>query len=363
MQEVLRYLVEEGLVVWRGDHWEGRWRRTEEALPEAGIPGGLRDVIGKRFSRLSPSCAQLLGVASVIGRDFPLDVLLGVAGLSEEDVFAGLEEARDLALLEEISAPGALTYRFGHALFRQTLYEDLLAPRRLRLHQQVARALEEKYADRLEEHSAELAGHYAHSTDKDDLAKAITYFRMAATRDIGVYAYAEASEHLEQALAAQQALDSRDRSSRCDLLLALGEVLMPSGEPLRVAEELAEGAFSLAEALRDEERAAAACRLALNALNRYGAVSARSGTQWQKWAGRIDRYAPAGTVSRVYADLAVGSQWGAQGWARSLGALELARQLGEPEATFQCARQLLLGGRLTHWEESLALAEEFAVRP
>jgi predicted ATPase len=40
----------------------------------------LRDVIGKRLSRLSESCNQILSVAAVIGRDFRLEVLQRVAG-------------------------------------------------------------------------------------------------------------------------------------------------------------------------------------------------------------------------------------------------------------------------------------------
>ena len=69
-------------------------------------------------------------------------------------------------MLEERSLPGAVRYRFAHAFFRQTLYEEMIAPRRLRLHQQVARALEAQYATRRDEHAAELAEHFAQSTDR-----------------------------------------------------------------------------------------------------------------------------------------------------------------------------------------------------
>jgi hypothetical protein len=43
------------------------------------IPEGLRDVIGRRLSLLSPDCNRLLSVASVIGREFTLDILRTVA--------------------------------------------------------------------------------------------------------------------------------------------------------------------------------------------------------------------------------------------------------------------------------------------
>ncbi len=84
VQEVLRYLVEEGLVVREG----GQWVRTDGSDPEAGIPEGLRDVIGKRLSRLGELGNRVLSVASVIGREFRLDVLERVAGLPEEELYS-----------------------------------------------------------------------------------------------------------------------------------------------------------------------------------------------------------------------------------------------------------------------------------
>ena len=69
VQEVLRYLVEEGMLA-RGH--DGSARQTP---PEMRIPEGLLDVIGKRLSRLSQECNNVLGLAAVIGREFPMEVL------------------------------------------------------------------------------------------------------------------------------------------------------------------------------------------------------------------------------------------------------------------------------------------------
>src|SRR5213594_1132332 len=182
VQEVLRYLVEEGITVRR----DGRYQLANPDDPEAGIPEGLRDVIGKRLSRLSPECNRLLTIAAVIGRDFDLETLRRVAELDEEALVGGLEEALKVGVLEEQAARGALRYRFAHAFFRQTLYEELSGPRRLRWHQQVARALEAQYTNRLEEHAAEMAEHFAQATDPEGLAKAIHYSQMAARRALAV---------------------------------------------------------------------------------------------------------------------------------------------------------------------------------
>src|SRR5207244_4496744 len=146
------------------------------------IPEGLRDVIGRRLSRLSPECNRLLAIAAVIGRDFRLDTLQTVAGLPEEAVIGGLEEATHIGVLEEQARVGVIRYRFAHAFFRQTLYEEMSAPRRLRVHQEVARAMEAQYAARLDEHAVELAEHFAQSTDPADLAKAVRYSELAGRR-------------------------------------------------------------------------------------------------------------------------------------------------------------------------------------
>ena len=105
-----------------------------------------------------------------------------------------------------------IRYRFTHAFFRQTLYEEMIAPQRLKLHQQVARALETQYAKRLEEHAAELAEHFSQSTDPADLKKAVKYGEMAAKRATDVYAYGEAVRLLDQALKVQKVLDPDDKA-------------------------------------------------------------------------------------------------------------------------------------------------------
>jgi hypothetical protein len=69
---------------------------------------------------------------------------------------------------ERFAVGSTVIYRFGHAFFRQVLYEEMLAPRRIRLQRSIARVLEKVYARRLDEHASELAEHYAFSSDVAD---------------------------------------------------------------------------------------------------------------------------------------------------------------------------------------------------
>ncbi len=375
-------MVEEGFITHEG----GRWHRAGTDAPELHIPEGLRDVIGKRLSRLSPECNRLLAVASVIGRDFSLEILgnvvqafaqpgaagpqeTGPHGAEEDRLIAALEEAVRVGVLEERARVGGAEYRFSHAFFRQTLYEEMSVPRRLRQHQQVARVLEAQYATRLGDHAAELADHFAHSSDKTDLAKAVQYGEMAAGRAMAVYAYGEAVRLLEQALEVQEVVDPGDARKRCDLLLALGEALMPAGEPLRVAENVAKEALVLAEAIDDTSRASRACREATWALWRYGFFATANTPAFREWAEKADRYAQPGTADRVHADRALARAARAQGLrpkARefSARALALARQLNDPEALYTAVGDWVVQqAGIEHEEEQFRVVQEFLEHP
>jgi tetratricopeptide (TPR) repeat protein len=297
VQEVLRYLVEEGIVVREDGRYVAR-------APGEGVPEGLRDVVGRRLSRLSEKTNEVLSIASVIGRDFTLEVLQRVAGLPEEEVLAALEEATARSVIEQRESPGTVGFRFTHAFFRQTLYEEIFAPRRIRWHQQVGRALEEVYPRRLEEHAAELAEHFAQSTEATDLDKAVRYGELAAQRADSVFAYGEAVRHFQQALRAQEVLDPDDSIRRCRLLLTYSAALSRSGTPGEaLGRPLGEG-LAMVAGLADSDLTSLAAQVAVETVNAMGA-----GTTWGTERGRwvseqLERIVDAGTVGRVWADVA-----------------------------------------------------------
>ena len=304
VQEVVRYLAEEGLIAQK----EGRWRPTKDTPLEMSIPEGLRDVIGKRLSLLSKECNQLLSVASVIGREFPLETLNSVAGIKEETFVEALKEAVQLSVLEERSQVGIIRYRFTHAFFRQTLYEELIAPQRLRLHQQVARSLEKLYEKRLDEHAAELAEHFSQSTASADLVKAVSYGEKAAQRATNVYAHGEAARLLEQAIKVQRVLDPDDKAKVCDLLLALTEALYVTGGQRRALDEELPKAFALAEDIGDNQRMSNACTQAIKCYSLDVVFSQEAWTRPEavQWLERADRYGTPETTGRAWADMGNG---------------------------------------------------------
>jgi tetratricopeptide (TPR) repeat protein len=343
VQEVVRYLAEEGII----EREEGRWRAKTDTPVEMRIPDGLRDVIGKRLSGLSESCNKVLSVAAVIGRDFQMEVLQKVANMSDDELFGALEEARKAAVIEERTGAGAkVHYRFAHAFFRQTLYEEIIAPRRIRLHQQVARALEEVYNNRLEEHAAELAEHFSYSSERADLEKAVSYGEMAARRATDVYSYGEAVRLLEQALKVQEVLDPEEKLKQCDLLLALGWARFYNHEYRHLLDNEAPAALALAEGAGDTQRACQACLLATFAISGLGSGLAFGTAEAMRWVQAFDRYAPPDTIERAWADQALGgikvaAHDLAGAWPLFRESTLLARKLGDASALNNCGGDYL----------------------
>jgi hypothetical protein len=367
VQEVLRFLVEEGIVVREAGRYVAQG-------PGVGIPDGLRDVIGRRLSHLDERTNTVLAIASIVGREFPLDVLQLVAGLPEEELYSSLEEASQRAVLEQTKTTAGVAFRFTHALFRTLLYEEIFAPRRIRLHQQVGQALERLYASRLDEHASELAEHFSQSTEAADLAKAVEYAELAAGRSMGVYAYGDAVRHLEQALRAQEVLDPSDDLKRCDLLIAMARAQLPLGEPSRVSEQLAPQAYELAKSFRDKARIVQISRLALDAINRANFLGGPVLGELQLWAERIVLNCEPVSVEAAIAKIAyarlsgplLGAGYGERRPAngpRPIQLLEeayaLSRSVGDRDMIFQAAWNLMFTSMTPNrWRRSLQVLEE-----
>ena len=184
--EILRLLATEG--------------RLEDAADgpalRISIPATVRDVIGRRLRRLSDDCKSVLTLASVLGREFDLDALAGVTDHEVEGLFDLLDEAISAGVVGEV--PGAhRRLRFAHVLIRDTLYDELTATRRMRLHRSVGEALEALYATDPDPHLAELAHHFHEAVPAADAGKAIEYARRAGDRAATLLAYEEAARLYE----------------------------------------------------------------------------------------------------------------------------------------------------------------------
>ncbi|MFY9588010.1 MAG: AAA family ATPase, partial [Actinomycetota bacterium] len=202
--------------------------RLGDKVPGIAIPMGARMLIGRRLDRLSPDCNELLVVAAVGGNTFGSDVLERVSDLTGDRLFGVLDEAAAAGVIEEV--PGALgRYRFGHALIRETLYEELSTARRIRIHRAIAEALEQMPAGG-EMALADIARHFFESAKGGDIDKAIVYSKRAGDRAAELLAYEDAVLHYQRALQVIELKEAPDERTRIELLLALGAAQTRAGE-------------------------------------------------------------------------------------------------------------------------------------
>ena len=164
VQEVLAHLIETE-VIFRDE--EGHWTAQAGVSPGAlDLPEGIREVIGRRLSRLSEEANKALAVAAVIGPVFTPSLVEAVVGTDCLDVF---DEALAAGLLREES-PGLA---FAHALVRQVVYTELSSLRRARLHRQVGEAMETSHAP--DAHSRVLFHHFGEGALDGGARKALQY--------------------------------------------------------------------------------------------------------------------------------------------------------------------------------------------
>ncbi|MBI1815527.1 MAG: AAA family ATPase [Deltaproteobacteria bacterium] len=248
--EILRNMSESGAIFQEGERWT-----YKGSVAGLGIPEGVKEVIGRRLSRLSEATNKVLSLAAVIGRHFDLALLTLVAEQSEDAILDALDEATRTALVAEV--PGSADhFSFSHALIRTTLYEELSASRRARLHRKVGEALEALTGSAPGSRIDELAHHWLSATQVADMAKAIGYTRQAGDRALANLAFEEAAAHYERALSVLVPHDRAGEELRCDLLLALGDVQRRAGNASY--RETVATAVDVARALGDGERLALA---------------------------------------------------------------------------------------------------------
>ena len=195
---------------------------------ELPVPAGVHEAIRWRLQRRSEPCRAVLGLASVIGREFAAEVLRAASGIGEPELAAALDEATSAGLVEKVAgAPGHL--RFSHVLIRDVLYGEQPPLARAGVHRAVGEALEVVHAANVAPHLAELAHHYRRA-GTGSIAKAVDYSTAAGRRASGQLAFEEAARHYAAALHLLESSWAAGAERSCDLQALLGEALARAGD-------------------------------------------------------------------------------------------------------------------------------------
>ncbi|HYL57413.1 MAG TPA: AAA family ATPase, partial [Candidatus Acidoferrales bacterium] len=137
VEELFSHLVEQGKLL----DSAGKFRRDLE-IDGIDVPQSLRLVIGRRIARLDDATVKALGTAAVIGRSFTFDLLAAATHMGAEALLDCVEEAERAGLIVATLEYPEARFRFSHELIRQAVVSELSAPRRQRLHLDVADAIE-----------------------------------------------------------------------------------------------------------------------------------------------------------------------------------------------------------------------------
>ncbi|MDC0674479.1 AAA family ATPase [Nannocystis radixulma] len=250
----LRWLFDQGLLVWSPEHEGWAWdaARTARAAPGDDIVA----LMTRRLAALDPDVRAALEAAACIGARFDVARLAGLLGRDPAAVKAALAQAieRNLVLAADTDV-----YEFVHDRVQQAAYAALAPAERLRLHLALARGLLRDAAPPvLEDMLFEIVGHYnlaaAGLADPDERLRLAELDLAAGRKARGAAAFASAVQLLRQGI---DALPDDAWSTHYPLAFALHRDCMEcehfAGDP-----DAAEARFAplLARARDDVDRAA-----------------------------------------------------------------------------------------------------------
>ena len=218
LEEIIRTLIEEGVLRREGERW------TLAGAPASwAIPATLRGVIAGRIDRLPPPAKAALQRAAVIGRFFEYRTLQAVSGEPAE-LDRALAPLLRAELIREWASLPERQYIFKHALIQEAAYASLLAEQRRELHARTARHLEST-ATEAGEQAAVLAHHWYHAAEWD---RALDLTLASAARARGLYDRPAAIAHYWRVLEILDHLPSTEERQRqhADAIAAL--VLLPA---------------------------------------------------------------------------------------------------------------------------------------
>lgn len=211
LEEIVRHLIDEELIVREGD----RWRASPE-LGEVQIPDTVQAVLAARIDLLGPDEKRALQRAAVVGRVFwpgPVGRLLNGEGENLRDILARLEERELVRSRLSSSIAGEPEFIFKHVLTREVAYESLPRRERGAAHAAVAAWIEETAGERATEFIELLAYHHAEAymavreglisdpATAEDLRRKAYRSLLSAAEEAGLrFAVRKASSLVDQAL-------------------------------------------------------------------------------------------------------------------------------------------------------------------
>jgi class 3 adenylate cyclase/tetratricopeptide (TPR) repeat protein len=194
---------------------EGSGYVLRSSLSPLAIPSTLQDSLMSRLDRLA-AVRDIAQIGAAIGREFSHCLIEAVAPISGPALQIALDQLVASELIYRRGEPPNATYVFKHALVQDAAYGSLLRGRRQTIHADIARAMCERFADRVESAPALIAHHFTEAGLREPAAR---YWLKATEQALSHSAYREANRYVDSGLAQLPALE--EGPTRQSLALAL----------------------------------------------------------------------------------------------------------------------------------------------
>ena len=173
---------------------DGEYRIVKD-VHELSIPSTIQDVIMARVDALPEGAKEVLRSGSAIEREFSYDMIQKVTGLSEKELLSSLSVLKDAELLFERGIYPDNSFIFKHALTRDVVYNSLLKKRKMKLHEDIGRIIEDAYKERLSEYYEILVEHFTRSENHE---KGADYAKLAERKALKTGLLADAISYAKK---------------------------------------------------------------------------------------------------------------------------------------------------------------------
>ena len=238
------------------------------------IPSTLADSLVARLDWLKRG-RKIVSIAAVLGREFPISVLVAVSGLPEQEVREGIGELLDADVVVAGHSAFGDAIAFRHMLVREAAYQLLLRRDRATMHARVANTLVTQFPAMAEALPHVLAIQFL---EAGDFERAAAQWDRAGNNAAKRSAYSEAAAHFVRAIEANakcddsRARDERELAFRLDLL---GAVIAARGFSSQSAGQEMEHAVRVSQKLGAKAKLIPALASKWSVLG--GATNARAG--------------------------------------------------------------------------------------
>ena len=202
---------------------------TTSPTPPTLLPATLRDIVWERLRSLGPEAPSVLSAATVLGPDVVESSLAELIDAIPDVVASVIDAATRAGILTEGNGRAG-TLRFTHGLVAKAAEADLPAPRKRRLHERAARALE-RDGGRSMASLTRIAYHWDNGGSPTDALRSALEAGDAALLSL---AAAEAVHWYRRALDHTETLRSSD-AQRAAVLVRLGKGLQRTGDASALA--------------------------------------------------------------------------------------------------------------------------------